>query len=36
MVLNFDYVIHLSIIHVSKYYLMPVTFYPSVVILRDG
>jgi len=34
MVLSFDYGIQLSIIHVSKYCLMPVTFYPSVVILR--
>jgi len=30
MVLTFDYGIQLSIIHVSKYCLMPVTFYPSV------
>jgi len=38
MVLNFDYGIQLSIIglHVSKYCLMPVTFNPSVVILRGG
>jgi len=36
MVLNFDYDIQLSIIHVSKYWLMPVTFYPPVVILRGG
>src|SRR6218665_3574161 len=36
MVLNFDYGIQLSRIHVSKYCLMPVTFYPSVVILRGG
>jgi len=34
--LNFDYGIQLSIIHISKCYLMPVTFYPSVVILRGG
>ena len=34
MVLSFDYSIHLAIIHVSKHCLMPVTFYPSVVILR--
>src|SRR6218665_1262613 len=33
MVLNFDYGIQLSIILISKYYLIPVTFYPSVVIL---
>src|SRR6218665_1107763 len=33
MVLNFDYGIQLSIIHVSKYCLMPVTFYSLVVIL---
>src|SRR6218665_125847 len=32
--LNFDYGIHLSIIHVSKYCLMPVSFYPWVVILK--
>src|SRR6218665_2188998 len=31
MILNFDYGIQLSIIHVSKYCLMPVTFYPSFV-----
>ena len=36
MILNFDYGIQLSIIHVSKYCLMPVTFCPSVVILRGG
>src|SRR6218665_1094529 len=36
MVLNFDYDIQLTLIHVSKYCLMPVTFYPSVVILRGG
>src|SRR6218665_379266 len=36
MVLNFDYDIQLSLIHVSKYCLMPVTFYPAVVILRGG
>src|SRR6218665_3651735 len=36
MILNFDYGIQLSIIHVSKYFLMPVTFCPSVVILRGG
>jgi len=36
MVLNFDYGIQLSIIHVSKYCLIPATFYPSVVILRGG
>jgi len=36
MVLNFDYGIQLSIIHVSKYCLMPVTFYSSVVILQSG
>ena len=34
MVSKFDYGIQLSIIHVSKYCPMPVTFYPSVVILR--
>ena len=28
MVLNFDYGIQLSIIHVSKYSFMPVTLYP--------
>src|SRR6218665_1095094 len=36
MVFNFDYNIQLSIIHVSKDSLMPVTFYSSVVILRGG
>ena len=36
MVLNFDYGSQLSIINVSKYCLMPVTFYPLVVILRGG
>jgi len=36
MVLNFVYDVQLSIIHVSKYCLMPITFYPSVVILRGG
>src|SRR6218665_2594446 len=36
MVLKFDYGILLSITHVSKYCLMLVTFYPSVVILRGG
>jgi len=36
MVLNFDYGYQLSIIHVSKYCLMPVTFYRSTVILRGG
>jgi len=36
MVLNFDYGIQLSIIHVYKYCFMPVTLYPSVVILRGG
>jgi len=34
MILNFDYGIQLSIIQVSKYCLMPLTFYPSFVILR--
>jgi len=36
MILNFDYGIQLSIIHASKYCLMPVAFYPLVVILRGG
>jgi len=37
MVLNFDYGTQLSIIHVSKYYLTPVTFiHASVVILQGG
>jgi len=36
MVLNFYYGVQLSIIGVSKYFLMPVTFYLSVVILRGG
>ena len=36
MVLNFDYSIQLSIIHISKYCLMTVTFYLSVVVLQDG
>ena len=36
MILNFDYGIQLSIIHVSKSCLMLVTFYSSVVILRGG
>src|SRR6218665_408641 len=36
MVLNFDYGIQLSIMHVSKYWLMPVTFYRSLVISRGG
>jgi len=36
-VLNLDYGIQLSIIHVSKHVcLMPVTFYPSVVLLPGG
>jgi len=33
---GFEFGIHLSIMHVSIYRLMPVTFYPSVVILQDG
>ena len=36
MVLNVDYGIQSSIIYVSQYCLMPLTFYPSVVILRGG
>src|SRR6218665_191952 len=36
MVLNFDYDIQLSIIHVSKCCLRLVSFYPSVVIFRGG
>ena len=37
MVLNFDYDFQLlSIIHVCKYFLVPVTFYASVVTLRGG
>ena len=36
MILNFDYGIQLSIIHDSKYCLMPVTFYRSVLILGGG
>jgi len=32
MVLNFDYDIQLSIIHVSKCFLMLATLYPSAVI----
>src|SRR6218665_2191116 len=36
MVLNFDYGIQLSLIHVSKCCLMVVTFYLSVVIVRGG
>ena len=36
MILKFDYGFQLSIIHVPKYRLMPVTFYPLVVILRVG
>jgi len=34
MIFNLDYGIHLSIIHISKYCLIPVTFYPSVAIFR--
>ena len=36
MALNFDYGIQLWIIHVSKYGLIPVTFYPSIVIWQGG
>ena len=36
MVLNFDYGIQVSIIHVSKCCLMLATFYPSAVILQGG
>jgi len=36
MVSNFDYGIQLSILHVSKYCLMPVTFYPPFMISRGG
>jgi len=36
MVLNFDYGIQLSIVHISKCCLMLVTLHPSVVILRGG
>ena len=35
MLLNFDEGITYSI-HVSNYCLIPVTFYPAVVVLRDG